>query len=125
MQEKPINTEELWDAEAYYRSGKIPWTIFAYPVSLADSQRLPRDDEARRYLSTLHSLGLPVGIWDFAKQNGTIYFACPGEERDRVHAAIDELEQEGVFPPRFASQKCEAMFSLDESAIKKKADDGA
>jgi hypothetical protein len=94
----PINIDDLWNADAYRLAGDCPWTIFAYPASLADAQRLPRDEDAKRFLAELHGRGLRVGIWVHPGTADTIYFACPYEERERVHNAIEELERQGTFP---------------------------
>jgi hypothetical protein len=106
-----INVDDLWNADAYWRSGILPWTIFACPSSLADRQRLPRDHEARRYLAELLGLGVPVGIWEHPDIAGTIYIACPIEDRDRVHTAIEQLERRGTLPPGFASRHCQHLFA--------------
>lgn len=104
-----INVDNLWNAE---EGGKMPWTIFAYPASLADSQRLPHDEEARQFLARLLELGLRVGVWARSDLDGTCYFACPFEDRDRVYSAIKGLERSGEFPPDFANQRTEYLFSL-------------
>lgn len=100
----------LWDAEAYYRGGQIPWTIFAYPVALANERQLPRDDESVRYLAALLAAGAVVGIWYFPV-NQTVYFACPFEERERVDQIVDGLERMGLFPNNFATNRTNYLFS--------------
>jgi hypothetical protein len=92
--------------------GKMPWTIFAYPCSLADAQQLPRDDEAKRFLAELQSLGLRVGVWAHPNIKDTIFFACPYEDRLVVHSAIEELERQGRFPPNFPARRTDHLFSL-------------
>src|SRR5687767_4414886 len=106
MDAKALNLTQLWNAEAYWISGRCPWTIFAYPASLADEQLLPRDEESVRYLSALIAAGAQVGIWHFSA-NQTVYFACPYEEKERVGSIVNELEREGAFPRDFARDRCE------------------
>lgn len=105
-----INVDDLWNADAYWRSGILPWTIFAYPSGLADSQRLPLDEEARRYLAELLGHGIRVGIWEHPDVADAIYFACPFEDRDRVDLAIMQLERLNRFTPGFAAQHCKYLF---------------
>ena len=101
-----------FDLDAYWQAGSVPWTVFAYPASLVDADGLPLDDEAKRYLQELRSRGCRVNVWQHPEIQGTIYFACPYEDRDTVHAEIEGLERQGVFPVDFASTRCEALFAL-------------
>jgi hypothetical protein len=101
----------LWDAETYYRGGQYPWTIFAYPVALADERRLPRDEESVRYLAALLAAGAVVGIWYFPASE-TVYFACPFEERERIDQIVEGLERQGLFPKNFAANRTNYLFSL-------------
>lgn len=110
-----INTDSLWDADRYWRSGKMPWTIFAYPANLADGRRLPPDDQAIKYLATLQQHGIRVGIWAHPDQPQTIYFACPYEDRFAVDEVVKELEQLPGFGPDFLSRSCEKLFAMAES----------
>lgn len=103
--------DRLWDADAYARGSRGPWTIFAFPVHWADERWLPRDDEARRFLAALLARGLQIGIWRHPRIDDTVYFACPYEERERVEAVVQELERAGEFAPRFAAERTEYLFS--------------
>ena len=107
-----IDVSELWDADASWKEGRSPWTIFAYPRSLADAQCLPFDLEARRFLAELQSLGLRVGVWAHPEIPGTVYFVCPFGEKERIARAISELERLGTFPPGFPSRHSEHLFSI-------------
>lgn len=111
MSDSSIDLGLLWDADAYARSGPMPWTIFAYPVRWADERRLPRDREAVRYLSSLRARGVSVGVWEHPRIADTIYFACPYEERERVAAVIAALEGAGEFAPGFAAERTEYLFA--------------
>lgn len=112
MSTPSIPLDKLWDADAAMQARRMPWSIFAYPVQLADHQRLPMDEEARRWLAELLQLDLPVGIWWLPKIPDTFYFACPFEDRLRVHAGIASLEADGLFPVGFLTQRSEYLFSL-------------
>lgn len=111
MVDAPVNVDDLFDADAYWRSGKCPYTIFAYPASLADAQRLPLDEVARHFLAKLQGLEIRVGIWAIPDVANTIYFACPYEDRERIHAAIKELERQSPFGPGFCATRSEYLFS--------------
>src|SRR5205823_4531076 len=102
---------QLWNAEAYWKSGRHPWTIFAYPASLADERRLPCDRESVRYLEALLASGAKVGVWHFP-ENQTLYFACPFEEKERVQSIVNELEWQGTFPKSFSRDHCDYLFRL-------------
>jgi hypothetical protein len=106
---KGVNVAQLWDADAYLASGKCPWTIFAYPASLADERHLPSDGESVRYLAALLAAGARVGVW-YLPASQTVYFACPIEEKDRIESVVNELEQRGEFPENFARDHCEHLF---------------
>ena len=116
MDTKPLNLTQLWNAEAYRNSGRCPWTIFAYPTSLADEQLLPRDEESVRYLRALIAAGAQVGIWHFPAIQ-TIYFACPYEEKERAGSIVNELEREGAFTKGFARDHSERLFRLASQSI--------
>jgi hypothetical protein len=107
---------ELWNANAYLESGKYPWTIFAYPESLADDRHLPRDRESMRYLAALLAAGARVGVWHYPA-NQTVYFACPLEEMEHIRAVVEELEKLGTFPKSFASEHCEQLFRSADKAL--------
>jgi hypothetical protein len=106
-----IESAQLWNADAYWQSGHCPWTVFAYPASLADDRRLPRDSESARYLAALIAAGAKIGVWYFPA-NETVYFACPFEERDRIQSIVNEFERRGTFPKNFARDHCEDLFHL-------------
>jgi len=105
-----LDLDKLWNAAAYRESGRSPWTIFAYPASLADDWLLPRDEESLRYLAALLAAGAPVGLWHFP-ENQTVYLACPFEEKERVQEIVAALEIKGEFPVGFARDHCNRLFS--------------
>jgi hypothetical protein len=113
---KALDLTQLWNAEAYWNSGRCPWTIFAYPALLADQQLLPRDEESVRYLRALVAAGAQVGIWR-CSANDTVYFACSFEEKERVASIVNELEREGAFPKHFARDHCEHLFRLTSQPL--------
>jgi hypothetical protein len=112
-----IDVSELWDIDAHQREGgKCPWTFFAYPKALADEQRLPRDNDAVRYLLALQRAGVRVGIQQHPRMPNDIYFACPFEEMQSLIAAIDELERAGTFPRGFGTKRTDYLYSLANPA---------
>src|SRR5690348_17212365 len=89
-----VDISALWDVDAHHRAGgKLPWSFFAYPKTLADEQGLPPDAEAVRYLWALHRAGVRVGIDKSPYMPDDIFFACPIEESQRLQAAIEDLER--------------------------------
>ena len=67
MDAKALNLTQLWNAQDYQNSGRCPWTIFAYPASLADEQLLPRDEESIRYLRALIGAGRRSAFGTFSQ----------------------------------------------------------
>jgi hypothetical protein len=100
----PLNVSNLWDIDAHRRAGgRTPWSFFGYPKALADEQRLPRDEEALRYLVAIQQAGVRVGIYESRHTPGEITVACPFEEYLLLDAAIKDLERQGAFPKDFVT----------------------
>ena len=112
MTDSTVNLKSLFDAKAYWHSGQCPWTIFAYPTCLADENGLPADAEAQRFLAEIQRRGIQVGIWVNGIAEDTSYFAVPKEDIQRVHFAIQELEEAGVFEPNFCGKRSDHLLSL-------------
>lgn len=112
-----IDVSGLWDAEAYRREHKkCPCSFFGYPKVLADEERLPRDDQARRYLLAIHNAGVRVGIYESRHTPGEITVACPQEEMGLLMATINDLERRGEFPARFGEDRYEYLCLLANPA---------
>ena len=108
-----LDVSELWDADAYRREQrKCPWSFFCYPKVLADEQRLPRDEEALRYIVAIHKAGVRVGIHESRHAPNEIIVACPQEELGLLNIAIQELERRGEFPKDFGLHRYEYLQSL-------------
>lgn len=112
MVDRSKNVEDLWDVDAYWRSGNCPWTFFAFPSALADEHGLPADDDAIRLLGELARRGIQVGIWANAVPENTFYFACPKEDIQCLNEAIAELERNGAIEKGFCGKRSEHLFSL-------------
>lgn len=106
------DNDKLFDADEYWRSGNCPWTIFAFPTSLADEHGLPPDDDVKRLFAELRSRGIQVGTWANAIVENTTYFACPKEDIQLVKNAVAELEEQGAFEEGFLARRSEHLFSL-------------
>ncbi|MCA9079383.1 MAG: hypothetical protein KDA58_02445 [Planctomycetaceae bacterium] len=111
-----IDFAQLFDAAAYMKSGHCPWTFFAYPTSLAVEHGLPPDESACQLLGEVQSRGIAVAIWVNGIAPDTTYFACRGEDRERLHAILDELTSTGQFAPDFLRTSSEGLFALAQSA---------
>jgi hypothetical protein len=111
-----VNFAELFDAEALHRGGECPWTIFAYPTTIADSRGLPPDDDAQMLLAELQKRGIPMAIWISAIAENTTYFACRYADRNRVNDIIDELENLGMIEEDFLSKRSDYLFSIGNSS---------
>ena len=111
-----VNIGSLLDVDAYWREGGQPWTFFAYPTSLADSNGFPSDKDAIHLLAELQARGVRVGVWKNSPVEGTCYFACVREEREKLHLALENLESEGRFGREFLAKRCEELFSLTNEA---------
>jgi hypothetical protein len=107
-----VNIDELFDADGYWRAGNCPWTIVAYPTSLADEHGLPPDDDAKRLFAELQTRGIQVGIWADAIRENTTYFACPKEDIQRLYETLKELEEHGALENGFCGKRSEYLLSL-------------
>ena len=101
----------LFDANEYRRSGGCPWTLFAYPTSLANDQGLPPDEEACQLLGHLRKRGIAVGVWASDFGNDTTYFVCRKEDIYRLNDVLQQLEKEGVIDKDFCVTRSELLFS--------------
>ena len=102
----------LFNADEYHRSGRCPWTFFAYPTTLADDRGLPPDDEVCELLTQLQRRGIDVAVWINAIANDTTYFACRKEDMDRLHDAMQHLEAQGIIEKDFCLARSERLFAL-------------
>ncbi len=110
-----IRFDLLFDASEHWRSGRCPWTFFAYPTSLADDLGLPPDDAACRLLATLQNHGIDVAIWSNGPIENTTYFACRQEDLQRLDHVLQELGSGGVMETGFLGKLSSRLFaSLDE-----------
>ncbi len=110
----PIRFDLLFDADEYHRSGPCPWTFFAYPTSLADERGLPPDNEVCDFLGSLQERGIDVAIWPNGIAEDTTYFACRKEDIQRLHNAIQELEDSGTIKKGFCNERTERLFAASE-----------
>lgn len=100
----------LFDAETYYRTEGVPWTFFAYPTSLADSQGLPPDREACDLLALVQQRGIDVAIWVSQSVENTAYFACRFDDRQKLDNALNELHYSGIIEDNFCSNRSQRLF---------------
>jgi hypothetical protein len=114
MTPDPIRFDLLFDADEYHRLGFCPWTFFAYPTSLADEKGLPPDNEACGLLARLQERGIDVAIWVNGVAEDTTYFACRKEDIQRLHDAIQELEDSGQIEKGFCNERTERLFAASE-----------
>lgn len=110
MNPDKIDLDTLFDVEAYWQAGGMPWTIFAYPRELADENGWPPDQQVIEIFALLQQRGLRFGVWE-RSINDTIYFAVSKEEIQHSKDLIAELEVQGIVAPNFLSQRCEELFS--------------
>jgi len=111
MNADTIRFDKLFDADDYYRSGRCPWTFFAYPTILADDRGLPPDDEVCQLLTHLQGLGIPVAVWINGIANDTTYFACRKEDMHALHDALQQLESQGIIHKDFCLARSEQLFA--------------
>ena len=100
-----------FDADEYYRSGRCPWTFFAYPTILADDRGLPPDAEACGLLVHLQERGLDVATWNNGIANDTTYFACRNEDRHLLDDALQQLTTQGTIEADFCRVRSERLFA--------------
>jgi hypothetical protein len=97
-------------------SGESPWTFFAFPRVLADTENRPVDEQARRILLAIQQRGVPAATWVSPLTPGVVYFACPYESRKALNDAIELLERQGEFEIDFLAKRSEYLFSLVEKS---------
>ena len=112
MNTSSVRFELLFDAEEYRRSGHCPWTFFAYPTSLAVERGLPPDADACRLLCDLQTCEIDVAIWINGIADDTTYFACRKEDIQRLHDALEALENSGDLEKDFCARRSEKLFAL-------------
>ena len=101
-----------FDADEYAKSGRCPWTFFAFPRSLANEDGLPRDTDAQRLLAAVQDLGVPAAVWVSSVTPGTVYYACPHECRAALDDAPMSLAAQGRWEPGFLSKWSERLFAV-------------
>jgi hypothetical protein len=111
MNADSIRFDMLFDADEYCRSGRCPWTFFAYPTTLANDQGLPPDHEACELLAQLQQHGIDVAIWVNGIANDTTYFACRKEDMYRLNDVLQELETRGIIDKDFCLARTERLFA--------------
>ena len=111
MNADSIRFDMLFDADEYYRSGRCPWTFFAYPTTLANDRGLPPDDEACELLAQIQQHEIDVAIWVNGISNDTTYFACRKEDMYRLNDALQELETLGIIEKDFCLARTERLFA--------------
>ncbi|MCU0720515.1 MAG: hypothetical protein MUC83_12475 [Pirellula sp.] len=111
MNSDSIRFDLLFDADECFRSGRFPWTFFAYPTALANDRGLPPDDEACKLLAQLQQYGIDVAIWVNGIAHDTTYFACRKEDMYRLNDALHELETRGIIDKDFCLVRTERLFS--------------
>lgn len=107
-----IQFDKLFDADEYYRSGRCPWTFFAYPSAIADGRGLPQDENACELLGHLQIRGIDVAVWIDGIKNDTNYFAYRKEDMHNLHDALQQLETLGIIEQDFCLARSERLFAL-------------
>ncbi len=110
MESNPIRFDMLFDADEYHRSGKSPWTFFAYPTSLSVERDLPPDADACNLLATLQNREICVAVWVSLISVNTTFFACIMEDIPRVKNALKEIEVCGLSGMDFFSDRSKKLF---------------
>jgi hypothetical protein len=109
-----VNLDLLFDADEYRRSGHCPWTFFAYPTTIAVDHGLPPDEDACQLLGEVQARGIEVAIWVDGIADNTTYFACKKDDIQRLHDALEELENSDSFGKDFCAKRSEELFALLE-----------
>ena len=106
-----VDFGKFYDADALYRSGELPWTIFAYPTALADSQRLPPDIDIQMLIAEFQHRAIPISVWSHDDSPNTTYIVCRYNDRCRIDQIVSELEMAGIIELGFLAKHSEELFS--------------
>jgi len=104
MSRKAPDFEHLFDADAYFAAGGMPWSFSGYEQPFADASGRPADPEMLEFLATLQSRGIAFGIWvppDSAVPHWWLVVA-----KDAIQNTIKTLqamEADGTYAPGFLS----------------------
>ena len=111
------DVEALYDANAEDHLNETPWTILAYPTSIADRDRLPPDIDVQMLLGELQQRGIPIGVWNNEVTPDTTYVICHYHDRERVAQALTELEKAGIIEPGFLKERAEELHSFRNTIL--------
>jgi hypothetical protein len=106
-----LKRDDFFDPEAYWQSGNVPWSFFAFPTCMADEDGLPPDDDARAFLAMLQSAGIHVGVWaNTPSQNGLSLFVCPKDDIELFHRVTEHLQFAGASATAFCIQRSQDLI---------------
>ena len=115
MTDHRLEIDNRFDADEYFRSGRHPWTFFAFPTAIADELGLPPNPTARRVLA-LVSQRLPIALWRHPNEPSVTYFASRSEDRILLHEVLDELVATGVMDDRYLERLANELFATPADA---------
>ena len=109
-----IDRTILFDADAFYRGGRLPWSFLAYPTAIADSDGLPVDKEALGFLVAMQRRGVPLGTWTLPPDaaHSHTWAVVRREDSSSVFAAMKALEAEGTIGKGYINRLTERLMSL-------------
>ncbi|MFG0252574.1 MAG: hypothetical protein ACF8NJ_06855 [Phycisphaerales bacterium JB038] len=95
-----MDRSTLFDADAYFRSGRMPWSFLAWPSEIDDSDGLPKDEETLRFLDLLQQSGVPLSTWRLPDEVGVphTWAVVRSEDSKLIVDALAALEESGAIP---------------------------
>lgn len=104
----------LFDADAFYRAGRIPSPFLAFPSELADSDGLPVDDEAIAFLAAMQRRGVPFGAWRLppGSAHAHVWVVVKHEDSRLVSEAMAALRADGTIGRGYIRQLSERLMGL-------------
>lgn len=110
-----IDRTTLFDADALYRAGRIPWSFLAYPSEIADADGLPVNDEAIAFLAARQRRGVPFGAWRLppGSSHAHTWVVVRHEDSPLVLEAMAALQAEGTIDKGHIRRLTERLMGLD------------
>jgi len=116
MTAKGPTFERLFDADAYYASGGMPWSFCAYSNRFADALGHPTDPELLAFLALIQSRGVVFGFWRIpGDAAGDWLVVVPKDEIQRTMTTLLAMRAEGTIPKSYPTALADRLCSTSRA----------